>query len=215
MRRSLLLSAAALAATLALAACGSLFGQQVTARPRPVFSPNGEVLSRGGREAPSCAEALGGWWDRLAASHGGSVDKAAFLADAELQFQTMDLDHDGFITPAELSEYRAGADQQMDEIVLPPDAVNGTESAPPPMSRGRGRRGGPTSDSAMASNARTAISIPPDMVDPVMSADKSLSFKVSHQDFMTQAVELFDELDKAHSGRISRETVLATCPKQR
>jgi Ca2+-binding EF-hand superfamily protein len=59
-----------------------------------------------------------------------------------------------------------------------------------------------------------SIQIPADVVDPVMSADKSLSFKVSHEDFIAQAHEVFGELDKNHDGTISRDEVVASCPKR-
>jgi hypothetical protein len=50
-------------------------------------------------------------------------------------------------------------------------------------------------------------------VDPVMSADKSLSFKVSREDFLyQQTTEIFPNLDKNHDGKLSREEVVSSCP---
>src|SRR5208283_1509137 len=51
--------------------------------------------------------------------------------------------------------------------------------------------------------------------DPVMSADKTLSFKVTLEDFIAQANDIFNGLDHNHDGRVTREAVLGTCPKQK
>lgn len=197
---------AAMAILVAMAGCGPSRDQR-SLRPIPIFSPNGELLSRGGKGLPGCPEVVGDWWDRLAAQHGGVVGKAAFLADAEAQFTAMDLDHDGFITPSELSDYRAGADEQMGEERLLPPGVTLPQNA---GSGGYGRR--LPSDSNLPQRRLQTV-IPADVVDPVMSADKSLSFKVSREDFMAQANDLFAEMDKGREGKISREAAIALrCP---
>ena len=192
-------SIAAMAALLAMAACSS---HERAARPRPVFSPNGEILSAGGKDAPACPEAMGSWWDRMAAAHGGVFTRETLVADANAQFDAMDLDHDGFITPSELSDYRAALDEGP-----------GAETAMPP--------GEPSADTRMHQRHRgdtyvqpkiRAAQIPADVVDPVMSADKSLSFKVSREDFIAQANEDFAELDKNHDGKLSKEELVASCP---
>jgi len=198
-----------MAAMFAMAGCGPSRDLRST-RPTPIFSPNGELLSRGGPHEPSCSAVVGEWWESLAGAHGGVVDKQVFLADAQTQFDAMDLDHDGFITPYELSEYRAGADEQMDENLTPPVAPAQSRNPAPP--NGRNRRGGMYDDSAVQPRAVRG-QIPADVVDPVMSADKSLSFKVGLADFMAQANELFAEMDKNNEGRISKDAVVALrCP---
>ncbi len=176
-----------LTALLLLAACST--PDPRLSRPRPVFSPNGELLSSGGRHAPHCPEALGRWWDRLAQANGGRLSREVFMADAEAQFTAMDLDHDGFITPSELSEVRAGLEDAESEKIPPPGpdgrtpsaSGSGSGGAPPGGgSRSGGRRGGAGAGGAMPQRPASSGQIPPDVVDPVMSADKSLSFKVSH-----------------------------------
>jgi hypothetical protein len=199
---------------LVLAGC-STFGGGKPPRIRPTFSPNGELLHTGGRGAPECSTLVGAWWDRIAALHAGGLDKATFLADAETQFATMDLDHDGFITSSELSDYRAGMDEAMrDEVpAIGPDGKPLSDIRPNqlPQESRRGNRPGET-PSMLPRTTHYGSQIPADMVDPVMSADRSLSFKVSREDFMVQAHEVFLDLDKDRDGRLSRDEVIAACP---
>lgn len=201
-----------MALSLAMAGCGSSRDARL-ARPRPVFSPNGEIVSSGGPGAASCNEALGEWWDGIAAAHQGRLDKASFIEDAERQFAAMDLDHDGFITPYELSEYRAGLDEQAGPPVLPPGVTPPAVYVPPPSAPLPGDRRGRSqiADSGFGTRPRST-SLPPDLVDPVMSADRSLSFKVSHSDFIDQANDIFASFDKNRQGVITREALLASCP---
>ena len=50
--------------------------------------------------------ALAGWFDRVGSGKAGTIDLAAFLADASRQFAAMDINHDGQLTPDELARYR-------------------------------------------------------------------------------------------------------------
>jgi Ca2+-binding EF-hand superfamily protein len=122
------------------------------------------------------------------------------MADADVQFKAMDLDHDGFITASELTKYRAQFD-------FDPSLGFALE---------RENRSGSQVKTANEHDAKAPdwarSRWTPDSSDPVMSADRSLKFKVSHDDFIAQAAETFAKLDAKHDGLIPKERLLDVCP---
>jgi Ca2+-binding EF-hand superfamily protein len=151
---------------------------------------------------PTCRVAYGLWFDRLDPLKSGTFNHDAFIADAETQFKTMDLDHDGYITAAELTKYRAGFD-------FDPSlgfALERKSSDDDSSNRFAKKRDPNAPDWAVSSWT-------PDSADPVMSADRSLKFRVSHEDYMVQAEDIFRKLDTKHDGQIPKERILAVCPK--
>ena len=212
MRRLPFLGVAAVAITVVTAACGSQHGDRPLVQPA-LFSPNGEPLSGGELGHPDCATALSAWFARLAGEQGGTINRQQFLADANAQFDRMDLNHDGFITPAELTEFREDSAEPVVDTPPPPEASQPNQTN---QQGGRHRRqGGDWGAASTGGGSRSTASLPADTVDPVMSADKSLSFKVSRADFMAQAEEIFAQLDRDHDGRLERDEVVATCPKKK
>ncbi len=171
-------------AVLALAACGAFGGDDKPVRESPLYSPNGEPLSGGRLGEPTCEQALGGWFDRVAAG-AGAIDENAFLADARRQFAAMDLDKSGALTPAELAQYRA-----------------------PYINRNAQRRR--DYEDERRDNARGP---PPqeDVEDPVMVADTGLRNRVTLEDFVAYEERNFAALDANRDGRLERSEVLATC----
>jgi hypothetical protein len=184
-----------LAACLALIACGG--GGAARGRgPYPLYlSPNGEPLSGGPLGRPSCGEAMTKWFHGLDGGT-GRVTLADYLADARRQFAAMDLDHDGFITSAELQEYRAPY----------------RAAASSPEERSAGEEGN-AQRPPRTQQPRAAVrgDLFADRSDPVMSADRQLRFKVDLADFLDHAERSFKKLDRAGSGALSLDDVLTLC----
>jgi len=151
-----------------------------------LYSPNGEPLSGGRLGHPSCADALGRWFDRVDANHDGAIDLREFLADAARQFAAMDLDKDGVITPAELSQYRAPF----------AEAPQVQEEQPRRDERGRELR---------------APAPAVDRADPVMLADTGLRNRVTRAEFLALANRTFVALDASHDGRLTRDEAARSC----
>ncbi|MBV8652135.1 MAG: hypothetical protein JO255_11755 [Alphaproteobacteria bacterium] len=187
----LALALVALPLVMPLAACDTLLSPFESSKPEryyPLYSPNGEPLSGGPLGKPSCKDALGGWYDRVAASHGGTIDLETYLADTRRQFAAMDLDHDGLLNPAVLAQYRA------------PYALR-----PEPGARPGDPRSRRPEDAGLAG----------DRADPVMIADVTLRNQVSLDDFLAYQRRKFAELNTHHDGVLRREEVLAICEASR
>lgn len=202
---------------LAVALDGCHGGGSPNDRQTPVriqFSPNAEPLSGGPLGHPKCEEALSGWFDRIDANHDGVIDRTEFLADSRQQFERMDLHHAGYVTSGDLSEFRAPYESAPGADGLPlEDRQQGATEGPSGRRRsGNGEMGGPRDDSGRGSPPR-GPSVDT-RADPVMSADKTLSFKVTLADFMAQANDVFNGLDRNHDGRVTRDAVIATCIKK-
>lgn len=171
---------------------------------RPIlFSPNAEPLSGGPLGHPACEEAMSAWFDRVDANHDGVIDRTEFLTDARQQFERMDRHKAGYVTAADLSDYRAPYEPQSTPVV----PLNDPLASPSPYDRARG---GTTSRPLPGALRGPEVDT---RADPVMSADKSLNFKVTTADFMAQAEEIFAGLDHNHDGRVTRDAVVAGCSK--
>jgi hypothetical protein len=172
-----------------------------------LFSPNGEMLSGGPLGQPSCEQAYGSWFDRLDTTKVNRISHDAFIADAHIQFERMDINHDGYITANELSTYRA------------------TYNFDPSIGFGYSRK--MTDHEEQFSDIPKNNLIDPkapdwakniwtaDASDPVMSADRSLKFKVNQDDFIHQAEETFSWLDQDVMGGFTKERLVSLCPKSK
>ena len=154
-----------------------------------VFSPNGDPMNGGPLGRPTCAAMVDRWIERVDAKHVGRIDHDAFIADARVQFARMDLDHDGYLTASELSDFREPYER--------PDPKRPDES----KGESKGRRDGERTP-AYSNN------------EPVMSADTNLRFKVSLDDFLRQAEKVFLRLDPKHGGAVDRDALLEHCAAQ-
>ncbi len=194
--------------TVALAACtgGTLWGHghdHASAGYQRLYSPNGEPLTGGILGHPACEDALAGWMKSLTASHDGSISHDVFMADANHQFDRMDLGHTGFITAADLATFRAPYEDPI-QPEHPPQAGDDRTS----------RRLGPGAAAGNPPSPRPSGNLVDVTADPVMSADTSLRFKVSREDFLRQAEETFAHLDADHDGTLSRAEVMSFCPRK-
>ena len=144
----------------------------------PVLSANGEPLTGSKLGAKSCVEALEAWQ----AKWRDGLDLRSYVADAEAQFRAMDLDRDGVLTSAELTELRA---------------QHRIEHKENEEKRGR-RRVAPRPTRTQAA-------------DPVMSADANLDFRVTQDEFLAYAQRRFRALDTNGNGTLDRAEIASLC----
>lgn len=151
------------------------------------YSPNAEPLNGGILGHPTCDEAIGGWFDRVDTNHDGFIDASEFIADAKAQFARMDIDHNGYLVSEELDRYRAPyrTDIKTDSDLQKKTKKHGSKSDNDPLT----------------------------LIDPVMSADTNLDFKVTPEEFGAQSHKNFNELDSEHTGRISKAQVMHLCDR--
>jgi hypothetical protein len=167
---------------LPLAGCSSRDEPEDDPLVHPVLSPNGEPLTGSKLGAKSCVEALDAWQ----AKWRGRLDLRSYVADADAQFRAMDLDRDGVLTSAELTELRAQhrIERKEDE-----------------QKRGR-RRPAPRPTRTQSA-------------DPVMSADANLDFRVTQDEFLGYAQRRFRALDTNGNGVLDRAEIAILCPPGR
>ncbi|CCG40399.1 EF-hand domain-containing protein [Magnetospirillum molischianum] len=178
----------------------------------PSLSPNAEPLTGGALGWRGCEAALDDWAVRVDSVHRGTVSRQDFLADARAQFARMDSDGDGFITADELSVYRAPF--RPEAPPKPPhirrderDEDDGSVSGRVGFPGGGwgGRSGGRDGDGGRERPN------PANGIDPVMSADTNLDFKVSLDEFLHQANLIFDSLDLNHNGVLDQAELRRFC----
>jgi Ca2+-binding EF-hand superfamily protein len=175
-----------------------------------IFSPNGEPLNGGPLGRPTCRDAMSHWFDRVDANHDGVISREEFMADAQTQFQRMDIDKNGYLLAEEVGRFRLPYEQQSDAgASAQGDQGSGSQQAGRRQDRRGGSHGGKSGNSPSEAN-------PADQPDPVMSAGTGGDFKVTPDEFLTQARNIFAEIDADHHGVLSRDDVLKTCePKKK
>jgi len=194
---------------LTLGACAADGGKPAPGGPKPVrlfISPSGEPF-RG-------EDGLGRWLTQADTDHDGGVDLAEFRADARHSFQVLDANHDGVIDGFEMQAY---------ERDIVPEIGVMTFDAGPTAGRaagrgGGGRVGGEAQNGAPGTPqdvrvpgagregaARYSLINEP---QPIAAADADLDGKVTLAEWMAITDRRFAKLDRAKTGKLTRETLL-------
>lgn len=183
-----------LAAALPLASCG---------KPRAVYlaGPPSTLSGEPLVDDPeaSCAQAVGAWFGRADTNKDGVLDLAEARADALRFFKAVDADGNAYLTPAELTDYRAK---------VYPAQYRGALSTPPPPSKPAPKTPG---GSELPDPERRRFLMTPATADPVMAADQNLDFRVTEDEFVAKMAERGGRLDADHDGKVGRDEVLGSC----
>ena len=138
------------------------------------------------------------WFDRADANHDGAVTLDEFINDAKTQFQRMDIDKNDYLVSEEVERFRMTyRDYQTGN--KPADDKEDQQS--PPDHHGKDHTGG--SEGSEGS-----------VIDPVMSADANLDYKVTLDEFTAYSQRTFKSLDADHNATLNLGEVTAICGDQ-
>jgi hypothetical protein len=146
---------------------------------KPVFlSPMGEPFrAAAGQPYPSAV-----WFAGADTDHDGVVSRAEFVRDADRFFRTIDLDHDGRITPEEVIAYERDVAPEIALYTRSRDYVE----AP----RGKPKSGESNYGGAMGAGRYAWLNVP----EPVVSADSDFNRVIDADEFRQAASRRFDTL---------------------
>ncbi len=161
-------------------------GSEMLSRfPTPIYSLTGERLNGGPKGQTTCEDAQAKWLQNVDLDKDGGLELDELLTEAKRQFALMDLNHDGFITPDELSLYRA--------------QTGGTQLATEPM---EGDKHG-----VHPLPMHPAGSQP----DPVLSADSNLDFQVSLEEYLSQQKDNMAQFNKDKDQSLDAQELNLLC----
>ena|ERR1035437_6241235 len=177
----------------ALTACAAHDKKHAGGPTQIIYSPTGDPLNGGPLGRPTCPDAMKRWFERVDANHDGAITLDEFLNDAKIQFQRMDIDKNGYLVSEEVERFR------MTYRDYPAESKEETTS--PPKSHGK-ERGSSRENSSGATGS---------VIDPVMSADINLDYRVTPDEFLAYSQKTFKSLDTDHNGTLSQAEVAGLC----
>jgi len=159
--------------------------EMLTRFPTPIYSLTGERLNGGTMGQLPCDEAQTKWLQRVDQDQDGHLELDELLTEAKRQFALMDLNHDGIVTPDELSRYRA--------------QTTDTQQTPDPMETDK--RG----------VHQLPMHPPGSQPDPVLSADSNLDFQVTLDEYLNQQKENMQHFDKDKDQSLDAQELNLLC----
>ena len=180
-----------------LSACASLQNKKHAESTQILYSPTGDPLNGGLLGRPACPDAMKHWFDRVDTKHDSAITQDEFLNDAKMQFQRMDIDKNGYLVSEEVERFRMTYRDYPAGEKLPASSGDQQEQQPSGGRQSRGHGGGEGSGGVGNSPGEGSV------IDPVMSADTNLDYKVTPDEFMAYSRKVFEHLDADHNGKLS------------
>jgi Ca2+-binding EF-hand superfamily protein len=187
---------AAVTGLVALSACAADKKHADRGPVQMIYSPTGDPLNGGPLGRPTCPEAMKHWFARVDIKHDGAITPEEFINDAKAQFQRMDIDKNSYLVSEEVERFRLPYRDTAAEEKHAASADDREDEQPSDGRHGRGHGGGGNGGGSEGGGNASVI-------DPVMSADTNLDYKVTLDEFLAYAQKTFKGLDADRDGKLS------------
>jgi hypothetical protein len=159
-------------------------------------APMGEPFRANGTADP-----MRRWFAQADADHDGRVTPAELTADAQSFFSTIDTDHDGVLDPQEVSAYEIDVAPEIRLYRMGSFATPRRGKAAKEARRDARRRA--DYQASYGAGEWASLNIP----EPVASADLDIDRAVSRAEFAQVAARRFGQLDKGQRGVLTYEAL--------